>query len=252
MRALLEAVQASIIAGDPASAAPLLRRNPRLGAAEQLAIYSEGYRLRLQGAVRGDYPCLAHYLGAAAMDRLVAAYVEATPSRSCNLDFYASGFGAFVEGLCSDPAARDLAALEQAVAEIFMAPDSDPLRAASVALPDGQALGAMVFRCRAASRLGTFAHDVESFFQDWKKDAAGQAIATGATCLFIVRHGNVVRRHRLEPEESCLLQALADGESLAGAVTRTLRRYPQDGARFAIRMAGWLPRWLREGFFRAC
>src|SRR5580704_16057825 len=92
----LERLEESITGGAPAAAAPLVRAKQHLSAEAQIAIYADAYRIRLREAVRGDYPCLAACFGDA-IDVLIAAYVEATPSFSYNLDFYPFGFWRFVQ-----------------------------------------------------------------------------------------------------------------------------------------------------------
>ncbi|MDE1900971.1 MAG: putative DNA-binding domain-containing protein [Alphaproteobacteria bacterium] len=248
--AALNHLQSSILHGDPAEAASLVRPKPHLSAEKQLGVYLEGYRLRLVQAVRNDYPCLGHYLGATRMNDLVAAYVEATPSCSYNLDFYPFGFGAFVRQASQDPAAHDLAVLEQAIAEIFMAPDSNPLTAAVFAQLDPETLGSMVFYPRAANRLLRLTHDVERYLAAWKKGEPELTIAPDRIHLCVLRHNNEVQRHRLEPEEYHLLENLAAGQVFGQAIEPPQANHPQDSDLFAAKVMNWLPRWVGEGFFK--
>lgn len=48
---------------------------------ERLAIYREGYYLRLIGALKSDYEVLQSYLGVGTFNQLMVNYVEACPSR---------------------------------------------------------------------------------------------------------------------------------------------------------------------------
>jgi len=249
--AALETFQHSIISGDTAIAAPLVREKTRMTKEEQIAIYSEGYRIRLRGAVKADYPCLAHYLGDAAIDVLIHAYVEVTPSRSYNLDFYPFGFWHYVQDHSADPAARDLAALEGAIAECFMTQGTAPLGADFFATVSEDELGATIFTLCQPCRLLRLAHDVETYLTAFKRDEADTSINETAIFLLIHRHDNEVRRRVLDEAEYVLLDKIHSGTAFDAAIEQTLATGLLDEESLATKISAWLPSWISEGFFAA-
>jgi hypothetical protein len=106
---------------------PFLKKNPRISKQKQLAIYSDGYRIRLSGAIKSDYPTLVYYLGEKKADKLISEFVENNNSQFYSLDFYPFKFAYFLQTANVDDAAKELALLESKIAEIFLLPDSEHL-----------------------------------------------------------------------------------------------------------------------------
>lgn len=98
--------------------------------ARRLAVYRDGYRLRLLEALGTNYPALRALLGDAQFSGLCLPYIAANTSRLRNLRYYGANLAAF---LATEPPARDhpvlseLAAFEWALAEAFDAPDAESL-----------------------------------------------------------------------------------------------------------------------------
>lgn len=242
----LEKFQQGILEAKPATALPLLRNGPRCPADILLNIYIEGYRIRLGKAVQNDYPCLEHYLGHEVLQKLVADYIEVTPSCSYNLDYYPFGLWRYVGMLCEQKEAADLAELEGTVAEVFMMPDSDPLTVTDLNIDSEEKLGEAHFYMRTASRFLNQAYDVELYYQQFRAGSSLGAIEQKQTHLLIVRHNNEVKRHILEPEEFALLQNISAGLSFTEAICMT----HADQAMLSQKIGLWLSRWIEAGFFR--
>lgn len=243
----LETLHNSITGGDPAAAEPIVRAKKHMTAKEQLAIYSDAYKIRLRHAVQSDYPCLAAHLGDAAMDNLVNAYVEATPSLSYNLDFYPFGFRRFVQKNSARTEIGELAELEGSIAETFMGPGSEPLTTQNLPPLDAETLGQTKFHLRAPYRLLNFTHDVETAMACFKRGET-TAIKPSPVYLFVYRHNNEVQRRLLEPGEYHLLNAITQTENFAEAIERAAPATGGDEAALASGIARWLPRWITEGF----
>jgi hypothetical protein len=245
--AALENLHAGIVTGDPAPAAPHLRAKPHLSAAAQIAIYSDAYRIRLRQAVRGDYPCLAAHLGGA-IDDLIAAYVEATPSLSYNLDFYPFGFWRFVQNNSVPCEIGELAELEGAIAEVFMGPGSEVLTPQNLPPLDEEILGRTKFYLRAPYRLLRFTHDVESAMAAFKRGEAPSPVVKKPAYLFVHRHNNEVQRRISEENEYHLLKNIGLTENFNAAIGQMLAETGADEVAVAAQIARWLPRWIQEGF----
>lgn len=247
--ALLSPLQDAILRHDPACAVPLVRRNARIAPERQLAIYLEGYRTRLVLAVRSDYPELLALLGEAAFDALALAYVEQSPSSHFNLDRYPHGFAAFAQPRL-DAFARNLARVEAAIAEVFMAQDSDALPPAALAGLAPEDFGAQILIPRRASRLLALAYPINDYLLARREGKAPELPLATPSFLFLVRHHNEVRRHALETPEHALLQAICTGLPVGAAIESVAAAQPDFVPAIAEHLQGWFARWLGEGFFQ--
>ncbi len=163
LRAALEQLHTAIVATLPENeTVALLKQHPRLTPTQLIGIYQESYHLRLQAAVRADYPATLHFLGEKA-EPLIADFVRQTPSDNYNLDRYSLGFAGFVaaQGLA---AAADLAALEAALTEAFMFQDTPALAATALAGMDESTLGATRFTLQQSVRLLHLKYDAADYF----------------------------------------------------------------------------------------
>ena len=68
----------------------------RVPASVRLAIYSDGYRLRLIEALSTDYPGTHGLLGDEQFDRAMRAYIHAYPSKARNLRWYGENVASFL------------------------------------------------------------------------------------------------------------------------------------------------------------
>ena len=203
---------------DRAEALPLIAPPPQGTAAERLAVYTTGYRLRLAGAVKPDFPALGHYAGEAQMEDWLKAYVEAVPSHSFNLDHYALGFPAFLVKHTNDSFARDLALLEGGIADIFLRPDSEPLTPAGIT---GE-FEEMKLALRTAAMLLELETPANAYLTAFRKgESPEKQVEPLPDFLLLHRHENEVRRKTLTPFQYRLL-SLVDGKTPFGAIVAQL------------------------------
>lgn len=237
----LEAVHRAILDRRAEAASGLVRRGGRLSPEARLGIYIDAYRLRLVQAIRSDYPALLALLGDTAFDALALEYIEAHPPQSYNLDVYPHGFAAHVRAQCAaDVFAGDLAALEGAIAEVFMMEESPALDPQTLAALTPEAWNALVLRPRAASRLLSASYPVESYLQRWRENGVTTRPEEESQTIFLVRHRHTVQRHVLGQGEHQVLATLMRGTPFGQAV--------KDAAPEAL--SGWIEKWLSGGFFR--
>lgn len=93
-----------------------------------MRIYRNNYYAQLKGALRESYPHLNLWLGDSEFERAADAYIGRSPPDSWTLDDYGSGFPASLRTLFpDDPEVPELAWLELAMAQAFVAADADPV-----------------------------------------------------------------------------------------------------------------------------
>ncbi len=227
----------------------------RLTAKERVGVYQEMYLPRMLDALEADYPALAHFLGHAAWQRLVRAYVSAHPSRSYTLNELGRRLPDFVRRApVRRPAfCHDLARLEWAVAEVFDATETRPLSAADLAavLPGDWPRARLV--PVAALRLVTLDHDASVWLDSLKGDSHSHRrppVARRRTLLAVYRRDYAVRRREQAAAAFALLGDLVAGRPVGLAVASALSRpgtlrLPGAEAAFAL-----FREWAAMGLFQ--
>src|SRR5688572_15417223 len=193
---------------------------------ERLAIYHDMYLLRMGDALESDFPALKHLLGDDGFRALVSGYVQAHPSRSYSLNFLGRHLPDYVlqaPGLRRRGFAHDLARLEQAVTEVFDAPEDPALRAEGIAaVPEAAWEGARLLPV-AAFRLLAFAYPVNAYLQSVRdEDHAHPPLGRRATWVAVYRQQYTVRRQDLTRAGYRLLGQVASGVPLGKAVADAL------------------------------
>ncbi|MFC4516582.1 DNA-binding domain-containing protein [Streptomyces ehimensis] len=136
--AIQQWMQTALLApGGAAHVAEVITASGRMSAEERLRVYRRGYRLRLLGCMRGQYPAMAQLLGRELFDGFAMEYLDAHPSRSPTLDDLGAGFPDHLARTRPDAGADDtppeawvdllidLARFERDFAAAFDAPDAD-------------------------------------------------------------------------------------------------------------------------------
>jgi len=98
------------------------------------AVYRNNYRAQLIGCLEASYPQVARWIGADAFREAAIHHIGIHPPRSWTLDQYGVDFPDTVFALYPrSPDLRELAWIECALAEAFVATDSTPLTTESLA-----------------------------------------------------------------------------------------------------------------------
>jgi hypothetical protein len=105
-----------------------------LGVGPGLVVYQNNYRVALVDALREIHPRAAAWLGEAAFAAAAARYIDADPPSSWTIDAYGAGFPAALRA--DDRVAGDLAAIDRAIGEAFVAADAVAADAGALAAVD--------------------------------------------------------------------------------------------------------------------
>ena len=118
----------------------------RVDVATRVAIYSNGYRLRILEALASDYPGLKALASDEAFDTLGRIYINSHPSRFFNLRWYGGKLEVFLrEEYSEQPAWGDMAAFEWAMGLAFDAPDAPTVTFEAMAALPPDAWPALTF-----------------------------------------------------------------------------------------------------------
>lgn len=233
----------------------VIRPSSTLSPAERLAIYQGMYPLRMEEALRSDYPGLAHLVGDAAFTALVRAYVAAWPSRSYTLNRLGDQLPEFLRdgggGLRRPDLLADLATLERAFSQVFDAEETPSLTEAEIAAVAPEAWADAVLEPIAALRLLALRYPVGLWLDAIKAEGEEHRhprLARKDSRLVVYRRRYAVYREELDKSAHALLADLVAGRPLGEAVEAALGR-PRAPA--PERLTGWFRGWAGAGLFRA-
>jgi hypothetical protein len=196
--------------------------------AARVEIYRRNSRTNLCNALRNDYPVVERLVGSEFFAQAACDFVAANPSLSGDVGDYGKGFPGFIATYppaASLPYLQDVARLELAWAEVFLAPD--PCAKSSIAEFSGLAaipeedLGAIRFEFNPALRMLASDYPVLTIWQVNQPGYTGdQAVSLDANGEWVLlrRRGNAVELHPLAPGEYAWLLALNSGACLEEAV----------------------------------
>lgn len=101
------------------------------------AVYQNNYRAQLVGCLEESYPLLRTFIGEEAFPHAAAAHIRRRPPHAWTLDAYADDFGDTLQALFPDnPDVHELAWIEHALGQAFIAPDAVPVAASALAAVD--------------------------------------------------------------------------------------------------------------------
>jgi hypothetical protein len=246
---LLDSMMNAILAGDTESAGALLREKDGFPARAQLAVYAQGYRIRLREAIEGAYPALHYYLGKGAFELLAEGFIAQYPSRHFNLDRYVIGFGPYVAQACADVFACELAELESTIHLVYQAEETPALGVEWAQAQTPESFAAAPLGLRAASRLFAFDYPVEEYFAAFREEKKPATPAPRPNWLLVLRHKHQVKRLALGEAEYLLLSLLAEGHTLGEALDHP-HLQPHLDEHSAVHLRDWMARWINEGVLR--
>lgn len=226
-----------------------LRDDARADAATRLAIYRDGYRIRLRNALATEFPGLGVMLGRR-FDSLLNRYVEAHPSGHYNIRWHGAGVAAFLEyGLPwrDRPALADMARLDWAISTSFDAADEPVLTAADLAAvaPDDW-VNLRLLPQHHLQILSTH-HNIEDFRRAADRDDKRPRLRRHGKPrhLLVWRQSLTVRYRAIGMDELSALNGAIRGERFA--VLCELAAEHHDPADALPRMVGFLQQWLIDG-----
>jgi hypothetical protein len=247
-----EAVVSSVARAelDPEDIGRVVRPSKTLTPVERVGVYQGMYLLRMIEALEGDYPAVAHFLGAEEFADLVTRYSAAHPSTSFTFNRFGRHLPEFIRetrGIRRKAFVADLARLELSVTEVFDAAASPAWPADAIAKIPQEAWEGAVFRPIAAFRLGAYGHPVNVYLQSVKEDDHDHP-DTGRKPSWVAvwRKSYEVWRLDLSEPAYAFLHDLTRGRSFGKAVAASARRLQGSAGDQLFR---WLRDWVAEGMF---
>lgn len=225
----------------------------QVSAAERLAIYADGYRLRLLEALDTDFPGLHRLLGDAEFDAMGRAYIDAHPSAYFSLRWYGDRMSEFLrstEPYSKYPVFADMAAFEWAKSDAFDAADSPLAGVQDMAVIPSDAWPQLTFRPHPALRRLDLRCNVPTVWKAIDSDEEPPALecAEHPIAWLLWRQNLLTYFRSLSVDEAWALDALIRGENFA-TLCEGLCEWV-DAMHVAGHAAGLLKQWLMDGLIQ--
>jgi len=248
LQELQQWMKSRIATGRSPAAEEMSILNPQGGApgTARLAVYGEGYVVRIREALAEVFEAVRHLLGSTEFAVLAADYAKRHPSTDYNLSLAGRHLPEYLADSVHGrrlPFLSDLACLEWAISQAFHAfdqPPLDPARLASLPL-DAWARARLVFQPSVAVVSSSW-----PIVDLWEartvpRERIGIDLVDRPQRALITRHGEHVRCERVDPSQAQLLTGLLSGRAL-GEVCAELEASDEPPP-----VAAWFSTWAGHG-----
>lgn len=202
-------------------------------AAERVAIYRNNSQTNLRNALRSDYPVVEKLVGSEFFAHATDAYIAATPSLSGDVGEYGDGFADFLATFppaTSLPYLGDVARMERAWRDVFLAAEKDPIEISTILVLAEKQLGAIRFEFNPCVGLIESAYPVLTI---WRANQMvvieGSLISVDSNEEFVLlrRIDSNVELSLMDRGEYEWLSRLRSGSSLNEAVEAAFVAQPE-------------------------
>jgi hypothetical protein len=247
------AFQDHVLCHDKRIVAQLLN-GEKASTATLLAIYSDGYRLRLIEALAVHYPALQVILGDKVFHELGLAYVEANPSQHFSIRYYGHRLSAFLaeELPYSElPLLSELAKWEWALSGVFDAADAGLMTLEGMALIQPERWPGLCFALHPSVFRVEIAWNTVAIWKacDKKEDVPTPQLLPVSVSWLLWRHSLVTHFRPLAADEAWALGALACGRTFDHLCEGMCKWVSKEGV--SVYVVALLKRWLVEGLITA-
>jgi hypothetical protein len=257
----LETLQADFqnyILGDDGAMAGKVRATAKADAATLLAVYRDGYALRLLEALETNFSTLKQVLGDDDFDAMGRGYIAAHPSKHFSIRWFGDRLADYLASTVpwsGTPALAELATLEWTLAGAFDSADATPVAIEEVAAIAPEDWPNLRLGFHPSLQVIDFAWTVPELWNAMNAGEEADAPERRGTAVpfAIWRHDQGEDRQNffrsLDPAEAWML-AEARGGAAFGALCEGLCRFvdaDQAGAQAAAHLRGWIEQGLVVG-----
>jgi hypothetical protein len=247
----LRAMQLQLADAMRAGSVPLpgsLRGDDKADEAGRLAVYQQGYRIRLREALATEFPGLG-LLAARRFSPLLDDYVAAQPSTHFNIRWHGEGLASFLGNTSpwrERPELAEMAQLDWAISTVFDAADHATVSASDLAGIAPEAWAALRLHPLPHARLLRCTCNIDAFRRAADRSGPRPPLRRWRRPrhLLVWRPALDVHYRQVAPGELPALRDALNGETFAHLCERLAERH---GATALPRMAALLAQWLDEG-----
>lgn len=210
-----------------------------------LEVYRNNYRSQLLSCLELSFPNVRAWLGDAAFFAACAEHVTAVAPQSWTIDDYAAGFPARLQrSWPDDPEVFELAWLELAMAQAFVAPDTPALAAEHFEGVDWDEASLQLWPSLRLEPAKSNAGAIWSALNAGESPPAAEWLPPGSAYL-VWRSGLSARFRTIDAAERRALAQIQRGKDFAALCAFTVAEHGQEAG--INRVAEWLGRWMADG-----
>jgi hypothetical protein len=184
-------------------------------ASHGLAVYQNNYRAQLVGCLEVSYPLLLSRMGVDSFRQIAVAHIDDHPPHAWTLDAYGADFGRTLrERLPNHPDLHELAWMEWALSEAFVAPDNAPLSQDALAQVDWDTARLTLNPSLREHIATTNAYAVWTALQDGA-EAPGSVMLDATAGSVAWRRGFSCQLRQIDATEFAALSALREDDRFA-------------------------------------
>jgi hypothetical protein len=219
------------------------------GAAAGLTVYQNNYRAQLVGCIEQSFPRVHAWLGDDAFLRAAITHIDSHPPGAWTLDVYARNFDETLTTLFPDnPDLHELAWIENALSEAFVAPDAEPVSIDALSAIDWDSAQLRLSPSLMSRAATTNADSIWTALQEEREPPDGEMLAEPAG-LIVWRRGFTSCLKKVDAlEYEALVHLQSDGSFVALCDMLVDRLGEADAiAKAGALLAGWLGNELIAG-----
>ena len=244
-----DAFQRFLMRGDSSIEGQVLGTQ-RVPVQTRLSIYGDGYRTRLIESLESTFPVLAEVLGAGDFETLGARYVAAHPSEFFSIRYYGDRLAEFLAtdaDYSSAPLLAELARWEWAMAAVFDAADTTPIRVEAFATLAPEQWAQLRFGWSPAVEVLELEWNVADLWKavTQQTERPEPSIATSPASWLLWRSELQIYYRPLAADEALLIGAARAGRTF-GELCELLCAHVEENEA-AQRAAGYLRGWTESG-----
>jgi hypothetical protein len=250
---LQAAFQAAVLSGDTSVLSEILD-SPREARERLLGVYQHAYRQRLTDAIANGYPVLKALAGPERFQEIAASYVAAHISTNPDVSYYSAGLATHL-GTTSpwraEPVLADLARLERAIADVYVATDGSRLRLQDLGALAPEDWPGVSFAPAAPTRRLDCATNAFAIWQAVSRGAPAPATEDFAEVqpLIVFRPEWAVQVRPMQPEEAMMWDEMVRGLTFSALCEMVAFHGGEENA--AARAAAYLSNWIGAGMLAA-
>jgi Putative DNA-binding domain len=227
--------------------------HPKLSAAEQLAIYSDGYRIRLLGVLRDVYEASVAQMGSTEFEALARGYINTVPPTSYSIDHYPVGLAEFTlkQPYINQSISLDLINLESLIHQVYWADDVPLLTGRIFSNLGEKVLANAVLSMRPTAKILALRYPASDWLSEHREGKLIEMPAPHENYLLVVRHDKKVERIALTAAAYYLLKEINGGQPIGTAIEAVCTRNEVYVEEVIRSVQPWFAQWVSRGVFAA-
>jgi hypothetical protein len=210
-----------------------------------LEVYRNNYRTQLVSCLELSFPYARAWLGDDAFFAACAEHVTTIAPESWTIDDYAAGFPQRLQrSWPDDPEVFELAWLELAMAQAFVAPDTPALAAEHLDGVDWDEASLHLWPSLRLEPAQSNAGAIWSALNAGELPPAAERLPPGSAYL-VWRSGFSARFRTIDDGECQALEEIQQGKDFAGLCALAVAEHGQEAGVNLV--AQWLGRWMADG-----